>query len=171
MANALAVAANFLFWVVIYGMFYWGVTNLRSFFSLGPWRYFKERTWVGKFLCFCKHWVCTGLDLFSQTDWESRSSKIIGKAVLANFVILACISLLWFWGIGALILYSIALFFLLKKYWGKVQEKYHRLLNCIQEMAEGNLDVKEEEDLGIFEPFKNQLFKVQEGFKKQWKKR
>ncbi len=166
MANALAVAANFLFWVVIYGMFYWGVTNLRSFFSLGPWRYFKERTWVGKFLCFCKHWVCTGLDLFSQTDWESRSSKILGKAVLANFVILACISLLWFWGIGALILYSIALFFLLKKYWGKVQEKYHRLLNCIQEMAEGNLDVKEEEDLGIFEPFKNQLFKVQEGFKK-----
>ncbi len=166
MANALAVAANFLFWVVIYGMFYWGVTNLRSFFSLGPWRYFKERTWVGKFLCFCKHWVCTGLDLFSQTDWESRSSKIIGKAVLANFVILACISLLWFWGIGALILYSIALFFLLKKYWGKVQEKYHRLLNCIQEMAEGNLDVKEEEDLGIFEPFKNQLFKVQDGFKK-----
>ena len=166
MANALAVAANFLFWVVIYGMFYWGVTNLRSFFSLGPWRYFKERTWVGKFLCFCKHWVCTGLDLFSQTDWESRSSKIIGKAVLANFVILACISLLWFWGIGALILYSIALFFLLKKYWGKVQEKYHKLLNCIQEMAEGNLDVKEEEDLGIFEPFKNQLFKVQEGFKK-----
>ena len=166
MANALAVAANFLFWVVIYGMFYWGVTNFRSFFSLGPWRYFKERTWAGKFLCFCKHWVCTGLDLFSQTDWESRSSKIIGKAVLANFVILACISLLWFWGIGALILYSIALFFLLKKYWGKVQEKYHRLLNCIQEMAEGNLDVKEEEDLGIFEPFKNQLFKVQEGFKK-----
>lgn len=165
-ANALAVAANFLFWVVIYGMFYWGVTNLRSFFSLGPWRYFKERTWVGKFLCFCKHWVCTGLDLFSQTDWESRSSKIIGKAVLANFVILACISLLWFWGIGALILYSIVLFFLLKKYWGKVQEKYHKLLNCIQEMAEGNLDVKEEEDLGVFEPFKNQLFKVQEGFKK-----
>ena len=37
-------------------------------------------------------------------------------------------------------------------------------------MAEGNLDVKEEEDLGIFEPFKNQLFKVQEGFKKQWKR-
>lgn len=166
MTNALAVAANFLFWVVIYGMFYWGITNFRSFFSLGPWRYFKERTWVGKFLCFCKRWVCTGLDLFSQTDWESRSSKIIGKAVLANFVILACISLLWFWGIGALILYSIVLFFLLKKYWGKVQEKYHKLLNCIQEMAEGNLNVKEEEDLGIFEPFKNQLFKVQDGFKK-----
>lgn len=166
MVHALAVAVNFLFWVVIYGMFYWGITNFRSFFSLGPWRYFKERTWLGKFLCFCKRWVCTGLDLFSQTDWESRSSKIIGKAVIANFVILACISLLWFWGIGALILYSIVLFFLLKKYWGKVQEKYHKLLNCIQEMAEGNLDVKEEEDLGIFEPFKNQLFKVQEGFKK-----
>lgn len=164
--NALAVAANFLFWVVIYGMFYWGITNFRSFFSLGPWRYFKERTWLGRFLRFCKRWVCTGLDLFSQTDWESRSSKIIGKAVIANFVILACISLLWFWGIGALVLYSIILFFLLKKYWGKVQEKYHKLLHCIQEMAEGNLNVKEEEDLGIFEPFKNQLFKVQDGFKK-----
>lgn len=166
MVNALAVAANFLFWVVIYGMFYWGITNFRSFFSLGPWRYFKERTWLGRFLRFCKRWVCTGLDLFSQTDWESRSSKIIGKAVIANFVILACISLLWFWGIGALVLYSLVLFFLLKKYWGKVQEKYHKLLHCIQEMAEGNLNVKEEEDLGFFEPFKNQLFKVQDGFKK-----
>lgn len=72
------------------------------------------------------------------------------------------------WRTGSLFYYII---FLLKKYWGKVQEKYHKLLHCIQEMAEGNLNVKEEEDLGIFEPFKNQLFKVQDGFKKAVEKR
>jgi Ser-tRNA(Ala) deacylase AlaX len=36
----------------------------------------------------------------------------------------------------------------------------------VNEVIDRNLDVKEEEDLGIFEPFKNQLFKVQDGFKK-----
>ena len=55
------------------------------------------------------------------------------------------------------------MFFLFKEILGKSTGKNTTSsFNCIQEMAEGNLDVKEEEDLGIFEPFKNQLFKVQD---------
>ncbi|MGN0373216.1 MAG: sensor histidine kinase [Enterocloster sp.] len=160
------LAVNLLFWAACYGAFYWGITCYRAIFSLGPWRYFKERTWIGRFLRWIKRWVCRGLNVFQETDWESHSTKIIGKAVIANFLILTLISCLWFWGIGALIIYSAVLFYLLKKYWGQMQEKYRLLLNGINRMAEGNLDVEINEDLGVFNPFKEQLSRIQDGFKK-----
>ena len=164
--DVMVVVINLAFWMAAYGMFYWGITCYRAIFSLGPWRYFKERTWLGRFLRFIKRWVLNALNVFNETDWERRSTRIIGKAILANFVILTIISCLWFWGIGALVIYSLVLFFLLQKYWGQMQEKYNRLLGGINEMAEGNLDVEIQEDLGIFNPFKEQLSRIQEGFKK-----
>lgn len=165
-ADVIVILMNLLFWAAAYGMFYWGITCYRAFFSIGPWRYFKERTWLGRFLRFIKRWTLNALNVFNETDWESRSTKIIGKAVIGNFIILALISLLWFWGIGALILYSLVLFFLLRKYWGQMQQKYNLLLKGINQMAEGNLDVEIEENLGFFNPFKEQLSRIQEGFKK-----
>ena len=132
-----------------YGILYWGITCIRAVFTLGLWRYFKERTWLGRFLRFCKRWTLKGLDLFSNTDWEGKSTRIIGKAVIANFIILALISCLWFWGIGALVIYSLVLFFLFKKYWGKWKKNNQLLLKGINAMAEGNLDVEFDEDLGI----------------------
>lgn len=165
-ADVMAVVINLAFWMVSYGMFYWGITCYRAIFSLGPWRYFKERTWLGRFLRFIKRWTLNALNVFNETDWERRSTKIIGKAIIANFVILTIISCLWFWGIGALVIYSLVLFFLLQKYWGQMQQKYNTLLKSINEIAEGNLDVEIQEDLGIFNPFKEQLSRIQEGFKK-----
>lgn len=165
-ADIMVVFINLAFWAVAYGIFYWGITCYRAVFSMGLWRYFKERTWLGRFLRFIKRWCCNALNVFNETDWESRSTKIIGKAVIGNFVILTLISCLWFWGIGALIIYSLVLFFLLRKYWGQMQQKYNTLLNGINRIAEGNLDVVIEEDLGIFNPFKEQLSRIQEGFRK-----
>ena len=165
-ADMLTLLLNLLFWMVIYGVLCWGITCIRAVFTLGLWRYFKERTWLGRFLRWCKQWVCKGLDLFSNTDWESRSTRIIGKAVIANFIILALISCLWFWGIGALVIYSLVLFILLKKYWGQMQERYQLLLKGIHDMAEGDLDVEFAEDLGVFEPFKEQISHIRDGFKK-----
>ena len=165
-ADVMVVVINLVFWGIAYGLFYWGITCYRAVFSLGLWRYFKERTWLGRFLRFIKRWACNALNVFNETDWESRSTKIIGKAVIGNFVILTLISCLWFWGIGALVIYSIVLFILLRKYWGEMQVKYRTLLNGINEIAEGNLDVEIKEDLGIFNPFKEQLCRIQEGLKK-----
>ena len=157
---------NLLFWAVVYGLFCWGIMCYRAIFSMGPWRYFKERTWLGRFLRFIKRWCCNALNVFNETDWESRSTRILGKAVIGNFIILTLISCLWFWGIGALVIYSCVLFFMLNKYWGRMQKKYRILLDGINQMAEGDLNVEIEEDLGIFNPFKEQLSKIQNGFKK-----
>ena len=160
------IVINLLFWAVAYGLFFWGIMCYRAIFSMGPWRYFKERTWLGRFLRFIKRWCCNALNVFNETDWDSRSTRILGKAVIGNFVILTLISCLWFWGIGALIIYSCVLFYLLNKYWGQMQKKYRILLDGINQMAEGDLNVEIKEDLGIFNPFKEQLSRIQNGFKK-----
>lgn len=165
-ADIAVLVINLLFWAVAYGLFCWGIMCYRAIFSMGPWRYFKERTWLGRFLRFIKRWCCNALNVFNETDWESRSTRILGKAVIGNFIILTLISCLWFWGIGALIIYSCVLFFMLNKYWGRMQKKYRILLDGINQMAEGDLNVEIEEDLGIFNPFKEQLSKIQNGFKK-----
>src|SRR5699024_3347487 len=52
------------------------------------------------------------------------------------------------------------------RYWKQMQEKYDVLLNAINQMAEGNLDVEITENLGLFEPLKEQLVRVRQGFKK-----
>ena len=165
-ADLAVLAINLLFWAVAYGLFFWGIMCYRAIFSMGPWRYFKERTWLGRFLRFIKRWCCNALNVFNETDWDSRSTRILGKAVIGNFIILTLISCLWFWGIGALIIYSCVLFYLLNKYWGQMQKKYRILLDGINQMAEGDLNVEIKEDLGIFNPFKEQLSRIQNGFKK-----
>ena len=47
-----------------------------------------------------------------------------------------------------------------------MREKYQNLLKVTNELAEGNLDVEITEDLGVFEPFRREIGKIQSGFKK-----
>ncbi len=165
-AEVLEFLANLAVWMFTYGILFWMAVSTGSVLRLGLWRYLKERTWTLRFCRFIKRWVVRCLNPFNEVDWHSNSTKAIGKAVIANFIILALISLLWFAGIGVLVIYSLVLFVLIQRYWKQMQEKYDVLLNAINQMAEGNLDVDVTENLGLFEPLKEQLARVRQGFKK-----
>ncbi|MFR5601216.1 MAG: sensor histidine kinase [Lachnospiraceae bacterium] len=165
-SNILMWTFHGLMWFSIFALFYWGITCLRSLFSMGLWRCLKERTLIGRLCCFIKRCWDRFYQSMKEVDWQDTSSKVIIKIVIVNFILLAVISCFWFFGIAALILYSIALFFLLKKYWKEMHQKYEVLLNAINQIAEGDLNVTIQEPLGIFEPFRSQLEKIQQGFKK-----
>ena len=81
------------------------------------------------------------------------------------FSVQLCFSI-WFFGIPVVILYSIVLFFVIRKYVDKISEKYSKLREATSKIAQGKLDVNIEEDLGLFEPFKEDLKEIQKGFKK-----
>lgn len=164
---------NGMYWAVTFGIVFWAALCLRAVFTLGPWRYYKERTITG-WLCRILVKACRAVktrwnrlwDSISRVDWQEQSVKGILKIVMVNFAILAVICILWFWGIAALIVYSVALFIALKRQRDSFYKKYEVLLAAIGEMADGNLDVEVEEDLGIFTPFYHQLTRIQNGFKK-----
>ena len=73
---------------------------------------------------------------------------------------------MWFFGLFALCIYSVLLFFFLKKYFHDLQDKYKVLLQSTNQLANGDLDTPLEGDLGIFAPIQEELKKIQKGFKK-----
>lgn len=74
--------------------------------------------------------------------------------------------MMWFFGIGALIVYSIFVFCFIKKYYDRIGRDYQALLRSVSRMADGDLDTEITEDLGIYEPMKVELSRVRDGFKK-----
>ena len=98
-------------------------------------------------------------------DLQDRTDRTLFKIVGINFLILTVLCSLWFFGIGALLIYSIILFIVLRKYYRDLSNKYRILLDATNQIAEGNLDVTIAENLGVFEPFKCEMQRIQSGFK------
>lgn len=87
------------------------------------------------------------------------------KVVVLNFAVILLISCLWFFGIWVAVVYSLVLFYFLNRYYDTVRANYNTMLKAVSQIAEGNLDAEITEDMGVFEPFKEELVKVQDGFK------
>lgn len=98
-------------------------------------------------------------------DVTKDAKKLILRIVLWNALILVVICSLPLGGLTIAIIYSVILYFLLRRYISKLQKKYGLLLKATNEIAQGNLNVTIEEDLGVFEPFKPQIYRIEEGFR------
>ena len=167
---------DFFMWAAVFAVTYWVSGVLRPIYQLGIKQYLKERTLIGVYgkrmkNVVVKYWrklkdkAREFYHALEQIDLTQKDNKILVKIVIVNFAVLLIICLMWVFGVGALIIYSFVLFWFSRKYYNSIQEKYERLLKATNEIAEGNLDVKIEEDLGIFNPFKPEIEKIQSGFK------
>lgn len=150
----------------IYGVWYLSVRFIRPVFALGVREYIREYSffyqifpWIKKQWDKLKHEA-------AHIDFSEASIKTIVKIVVINFIVLTCCSFLWFFGILALVVYSLVLFFVIENYYSKARVNYQALLRGVNRIAEGDLDTEITEDLGMFEPFKGELAKVRTGFKK-----
>ena len=63
-------------------------------------------------------------------------------------------------------LYSILLFILIKNKCGKIQEEYDRLLDATRQIAAGDLNTSMKEEMGLFNPVRDELASIQDGFQK-----
>ena len=167
---------DILIWLCVFAVTYWAAVSVGQVFRMGVRRYAKERSlivaswkYVKRALIYLKEKTVAGIQkiyhILTDIDFTDKTSKAILRIVIINFIILAVTSL-WIYGVMAMIIYSVILFFVLKKYFDDVKKKYNRLLEATNEFANGNLDVKIEGDLGVFEPFKEEMAKIQKGFKK-----
>lgn len=157
---------NFIIWLLSYSAVFFFVLVIKYVFNVGVIDYIKERTIFGMVIMLCVRIIKRTLDEITKVDLREKNNKLIIKLLAINVVILLIITSIWFFGIPVVILYSVILFFIIRKYVDKISEKYSKLREATSKIAEGNLDVKIEEDLGLFEPFKGDLEKIQCGFKK-----
>ena len=98
-------------------------------------------------------------------DVTKDAKKLILRIVLWNALILVVICSLPLGELTIAVIYSVVLYFVLRRYVSKLQKKYGLLLKATNEIAQGNLNVTIEEDLGVFEPFKPQIYRIEEGFR------
>lgn len=164
--TVLILLLNILALTVFFGVaMYLGVCA-KAIGDMGFRRYIKERSLIYKIFPYVYGKIRGVYHYFSHMDLTKNSRKTIRRIILVNAVILAVISATWLGGLSIVIVYSIVLYFILRKYVSDLQKRYGILLRAVDEMAKGNLNVTIEEDLGVFEPFKPQIFKIQNGFKK-----
>lgn len=168
---------DFVCWAGFYAVTFWAATCFRQIYELGTAAYVRERTvlypsrtYIRKGWRFVKGkvsgWCRRFYHSLESIDLREDGNKMLLKIVLCNFALLAVICFMWFFGIAALVIYSVILFFLLRKYYNDLREKYHLLLNATNQIAEGNLEVEITEDLGVFTPFRTEIAKIQAGFRK-----
>ncbi|MDR5587816.1 sensor histidine kinase [Clostridium aquiflavi] len=162
----LRIIINTVLWSVITFAILSGAMFLKHIFKTGFIKYFKENLLIAKIFRLSKKWVNNLVDYMSNIDLTDKSNKFIIKILAINFVALVIICSIWFFGIMAALLYTIVLFIILRKYSDDIKGKYQILLNATNKIAEGNLDVEINEDLGLFNSFKDEIKKIQQGFKK-----
>ncbi len=158
-ANLLALCA------MLFVGWYLGIC-LRAARDKGIRGYIRERSLIYRFFPFMKNKAVGAYRAIEHLDLTQEANKAILKIILLNAVILFVISSLWFGGFAITVIYSAVLYFILRNYISRLQKRYQILLKATNEIAEGNLNVKIEEDLGVFEPFKPQVIKIQNGFQK-----
>ncbi len=151
---------------LVYAVWYLSLRFLRPVFTLGLREYIRQYSYIYQIF----PWLKTRSDQFREEvehiDFSEKSTKTIVKIVVVNFVILSVCSFLWFFGTFVLIVYSVGLFYLIKKYYDKCGADYQKLLRGVGRIAQGDLETEIPEDLGIFEPFKAELGKIRYGFKR-----
>ncbi|MGN0424539.1 MAG: sensor histidine kinase [Acetatifactor sp.] len=174
--NYLSLAHSAAWWLValynltimtVYFFCWWyiGICG-RAVRDKGMINYIKERSLIYRFFPFIKSKALGFYSAVQQFDLTQNAHKLILKAVLINAVILFVISSLWFGGFAVTVVYSALLYFFLRKYISDLQKKYSILLRATNRMAEGDLNVSIDEELGVFEPFKPQMISIQNGFRK-----
>ncbi|CDB75772.1 MULTISPECIES: sensor histidine kinase [Clostridia] len=157
---------NIAVWFGIFAIAFFGMTVIKSMFKIGFKEYFKSRSIIGRILVWIFIYLKKTINYVTEINLEENNNKYILKLVLINAAILLILSFIWFFEIPFIIIYSIILFIVITKYVDDISDKYKRLTTATNEIAAGNLDVKIEEDLGVFNPFKDNLEKIQGGFKK-----
>lgn len=151
---------------LIYLTSYLTLLAVRPVFSLGIREYIRQYSFFYQIFPWMKGIWQKFKNEVNHIDFEEKSTKTILKIVIVNFVILAILMCMWMFGLFGLIVYSLVLFYLLRKYYDKIAGDYRTLMNVTSRIANGDLNTVIVEDIGVFEPFKQELFKIRTGFKK-----
>ena len=102
----------------------------------------------------------------TRVDLRDSVDSTLLRLLAVNFVIVSIICTFWIFGILGTIVYTVVLFFLLRGRLEKEQQHYAELLAAARRMAAGDLTTPITGDLGMFDPLRDELNQVRDGFEK-----
>ena len=178
------LALNFLGWAACFLLEYIVITSIRQFL-FRPIYYIKNRLLIVMIFRWLKKQCMKLYQWVIQIDFTNKLNNSILKICFINYGIWAVlysiffgIVVIWYWGFDdfwfgvwflILIVLGIccmALYIPLLRLAKRLQKQYNSILNATSQMAEGDLKISLEEELGVFQPIGDLLEKVQQGFEK-----
>ncbi len=178
-------AATGLLWI-LWSLFalgwYWMGASLLPYLT-HPLHTLKERTlcigvcrWIKKKWLKLWNWA-------TEVRLDEKKEKALGRLIMANALIALLFGGVWlliilifgwrrspaamlFSGILWILLYSALLYVLTKRKWAGVLSDYDKLLRAVNSIAEGRADETLAEEMGVFEPVRAELGRIQDGFQK-----
>lgn len=155
----------FIFWLCFALCWYWFIASVLPYIT-HPIRTIREQMfcieicrWLRNLWLRFWHWA-------TDIELDEKLTRNIWKVVGLNGVIVAALCCIWFGGVFGALLYTILLYILIKKKCWEIQSNYEKLLQVTRLMAEGDLNVSTEEDMGLFNPIRDELTDIRNGFQK-----
>lgn len=139
-----------------------GIFEIKYMLTSGFCRYWKEDSLIGS---ICGN-VKRRFEKLSEVDLSDKTDTVLLKYVLIQMVIVGVIACFWSFGIVLSVLYSVLLFFYIRKKLKKVQKDYQVLLKEAHQLADGRFDEEITQDVGIFNALDDELKNVRIGFEK-----
>ncbi len=139
-----------------------GIFEIKYMLTSGFCRYWKEDSLIGS---ICGN-VKRRFEKLSEVDLSDKTDTVLLKYVLIQMVIVGVIAYFWSFGIVLSVLYSVLLFFYIRKKLKKVQKDYQVLLKEAHQLADGRFDEELTQDVGIFNALGDELKNVRIGFEK-----
>lgn len=139
-----------------------GIFEIKYMLTSGFCRYWKEDSLIGS---ICGN-VKRRFEKLSEVDLSDKTDTVLLKYVLIQMVIVGVIACFWSFGIVLSVLYSVLLFFYIRKKLKKVQKDYQVLLKEAHQLADGRFDEEITQDVGIFNALGDELKNVRIGFEK-----
>lgn len=139
-----------------------GIFEIKYMLTSGFCRYWKEDSLIGS---ICGN-VKRRFEKLSEVDLSDKTDTVLLKYVLIQMVIVGVIACFWSFGIVLSVLYSVLLFFYIRKKLKKVQKDYQVLLKEAHQLADGRFDEELTQDVGIFNALGDELKNVRIGFGK-----
>ncbi len=164
-SNGAAVFLVWLAWTAYALGWYWMMAVAMPYLA-HPIRTLKERWLLIRCFRKVKTWCIKLWHWATEIQLGKDLTKTILKLVAVNGLIVTLLCCIWFGGIVGAVLYSILLFILIKNKCGKIQEEYYRLLDATRQIAAGDLNTSMKEEMGLFNPIRDELASIQDGFQK-----
>ncbi|HCL03034.1 MAG TPA: two-component sensor histidine kinase [Lachnoclostridium phytofermentans] len=153
-------------WFLYLGSIYLVLISVLQLFRKGLKRYLIENVLFIRFFAYINRRIGRLVKSILSVNLSDGVNKTVLKYVIINFLVILIMCSIWFFGIPVLVLYSIVLYYFVKKYLTDLKDKHDYLLYVTHQMAEGNLEVPIEKDLGVLKPLGDELSKIQHGFKR-----
>lgn len=153
---------NFIVWLLTFYLISLALFEIKYMFAHGFIRFLKEDTLIGAIFS----WIKRTFHKIADIDLTQPINRQVFKFVIFHTVIiLICVS---FWGFGYIpaIIYTFVMFFWLNNKITQISKDHEAILAMTKELAQGHFDLDVKQELGIFDPLKEELQNIKTGFEK-----